>query len=121
MIVFVASSRKYYDRVKMLKAELDKFDVKGYYPYFDLPDIEGDDERKKQVTLQHFPEIDQVDTLYIVAPAGYVGYSVTIETAYAYAKGKRIISSEPITEFAVRALVSEVMTPDEFVASAGRR
>lgn len=120
MKVFVASSRRFYDDVKKIKAELNARGVVGFYPYFEFGDgsIEMDEQAKKNVTLRHFPEIDQVDILYIVAPAGYVGISVTLEAAYAYAKGAQIISSEPAEEMAVRAIVSKVMTPEEFVAYA---
>ncbi len=118
--VFVASSRRFYDDVKKIKAELDARGVMGFYPYFEFGDgsIEMDEQAKKDVTLRHFPEIDQIDALYIVAPAGYVGISVTLEAAYAYAKGAEIISSEPVGEMAVRALVSRVMLPSEFIAYA---
>ena len=90
--------------------------IKGFYPYFDLGEIENNEEEKKQATLGHFPEIDAADVLYMVTPDGYIGTSVTIEATYAYAKGKKVISSESVSELAVRALVSEVLTPDEFVA-----
>jgi len=115
--VFVASSRKFYDIVKNIKSNLDKLGVKAYYPYFEFGDgfIENDEEKKKQVTLKHFPEIDKIDVFYIVAKDGYVGCSVIIEMAYAYAKGKEIISSEPIIELAARALVNKVMAPEKFV------
>lgn len=118
--VFVASSRKYYDTVYKIRGQLDKLGVKGFYPYKDEVDIEDDFAQKKRVTLQHLPEIDEVDVLYVVAKDGYVGFSVAIEIAYAYAKGKEIISSEPIKEFAVRALVSKVMTPEEFIFYVSR-
>lgn len=120
--VFVASSRRYYDDVKKIKEKLDELNVKGFYPYFDFnaDSLEKDEEAKKKVTLAHFPEIDKVDVIYIYAKDGYVGYSVTIEAAYAYAKGKEVISSEPIKEPAVKALVSRVMTMEEFVTYALR-
>src|SRR3989344_3799971 len=104
--IFVASSRKYYNTVKEIKRQLDSLGVKGYYPYFDFHDeaVETNEEAKKKLTLNHFPEIDEIDVLYVYAKDGYVGYSVTIEITYAYAKGKEIISSEPINELAVRAL-----------------
>jgi hypothetical protein len=116
--VFVASSRKYYDQVKEIKKRLDELGVKGYYPYFEYVDdqIEVDVETKKQLTLRHFPEIDEIDVLYAVTPNGYVGCSVTIEATYAYAKGKEVVTSEPAAELAVRAFVSSVMTPEEFIA-----
>ncbi|MFH1405119.1 MAG: hypothetical protein ABIH21_03420 [Patescibacteria group bacterium] len=116
--VFVASSRKYYDQVKEIKEKLDELGVKGFYPYFDFHDdqVESDEETKKQLTLGHFPEIDEVEVLYAVTPDGYVGCSVTIEATYAYAKGKEVITSEPASELAVRAMVTSAMTPDEFIA-----
>lgn len=118
--VYIASSSKYYDQVKEIKKELDAKGVKGFYPYFEFHTTEADDdeELKKKLTLDHFPELDQIDVLYIVAQDGYVGCSVTIETAYSYAKNKEIISSEPVGELAVRAMVSKTMTPAEFVAYA---
>lgn len=118
--VFVASSRKYYDQVKEIKDQLDRLGVKGFYPYFEYHDgsAEDDEEKKKELTLRHFPELDQVDVIYVVAPDGYTGCSVTIESAYAYARGKEVITSEPAAELAVRAMVSQVMSPDEFIAYA---
>lgn len=118
--VFVASSRKYYDKVKDIKRQLDDAGVKGFYPYFEYHDdrAEDDEEKKKELTLGHFPEIDQIDVLYAWTPGGYVGCSVTIEITYAYAKGKEVITSEPVDELAIRAIVSDVMTEEEFIAHA---
>ncbi len=118
--IFIACSRRFYPQVKAIKEKLDHLGVKGFYPYFDFhsEDSETNEELKKKLTMGHFPELDQIDTLYVYAENGYVGYSSTIEIAYSYAKGKEIISSEPITELAVRALVSKVMTPDEFIVYA---
>lgn len=115
--VFVSSSRKYYDNAKALKHKLDDLGVKGYYPDFDFGNnsAEQNEELKKRLTLKHFPEIDQIDVLYINAKDGYVGISVSIEAAYAYAKGKEIISSEPVGELAVRALISKVMPNDVLI------
>lgn len=120
--VFVASSRKYYDDLKRIKQELDKLGVKGFYPYFEFnaESVEHDEELKKKLTLRHFPELDQIDVLYVYAKDGYVGYSVTIEMAYAYAKGKEIISSEQINEIAVRAMVSKIMNKEEFIEYASK-
>jgi hypothetical protein len=116
--VFVVSSRKWYPEVKQIKNQLDEKGVKGYYPYFEIHDqvAEIDENMKKKLTLGHFPEIEEIDTLYVYAEDGYVGYSVTIEITYAFAHRKEIITSEPVKEFAVRALVNHVMTPDKFIA-----
>lgn len=117
MKVFVASSKRFYDKVKALKVKLDAKGIKGYYPYFDLDqaEIENNLDKKRNVTMQHFPEIDDVDVMYVVCPHGYIGYSVTIEMAYAYAKGKKIITAESLQEFAAQALVSEIMDEERFI------
>lgn len=118
--VFVASSRKYYDEVREIKKELDARGVKGFYPYFEYHDeeVEADQEQKKKLTLSHFPELDQVEVLYAIIKDGHIGYSVTIELTYAYARGAEIICSEQVDEFAVQTMVSKVMTPTEFIEYA---
>ena len=117
MKIFVATSKKFYDYVKQLiKQPLDVLNVEAFYPFFNLKDeVENDEELKKNVTLSRFPEIDESDVLYVYAKDGYVGHSVTIEMAYAFAKGKEIISSEPVKEYAVRALVTKVMPAPAFL------
>ena len=115
--VFVAASSKFYEEVKQIKLRLDELGVKGFYPYFDFTgdSVEENEELKKDLTRKHFPEIDQVDVLYIFAKEGYAGISVAIEASYAYAKGKEIISSELISELALRAIVSRVVPKEEFI------
>jgi len=68
------------------------------------------------VTLQHFPEIDDSDVFYAFLPGGYIGCSVTIELTYAYAKGKKIVVSEEPREFAVLPMISDVCSPQRFIA-----
>lgn len=119
--VFVASSRKYYNQVFAIRDKLEELGVKGFYPYIDETDIEDNPEEKKKATVSHFPEIDEIDSLYALTPEGRVGYSVTIEIAYAYAKGKEVITSEPVQELAVKALVSKEMSPEEFIEYVSRK
>lgn len=116
--VFVASSRQFYPQAESIVARLKANGVRVFHPYFYLDHevIECDPSIKSAVTLQHFPEIDECDVLYALLPEGYIGCSVTIEVSYAYAKGKRIVVSEPPYEYAVRAMVAEHCPPDEFVA-----
>ncbi len=97
--------------------------VTVYHPYFHLDSnaVDADPELKSQVTLQHFPEIDDSQILYALLPGGYIGCSVTIEVAYAYAKGKRIVVSEAPNEFAVRPMVSEICSPELFLARFERK
>ena len=65
--------------------------------------------------MKHFLEIGQVDTLYIFAPKGYAGISVSLEAGYAKGQGKEIVSSEPLEELAVRAVVNKTMSPKKFI------
>jgi hypothetical protein len=89
-----------------------------HHPYFDLDPhaVDSDPKLKQRITLQHFPEIDVSDVLYALTPNGYAGSSVTIELTYAYARGKRIIASEPPAEFALRAMVAEICPPSDLYA-----
>ena len=92
-----------------------------YHPFFDRDQaaIDADPELKQAVTREHFPEIDACDVLYALAPGGYVGASVVIEMAYAFARGKRVVTSEAVGEYAVRALVSAVAAPPDFLRALG--
>ena len=123
MIIFVATSKRFYKEAEGL---VDRFKDCGagvHHPYFHLDPgaVDADPELKRKVTLQHFPEIDESEIVYALLPGGYIGCSVTIELAYAYAKGKKIVASEPPGEFAVRALVSEVCSPEHFLARLEKR
>ena len=116
--VFVASSKQFYPQAESIVARLKAHGVRVFHPYFHLDHqvLERDPDIKSAVTLQHFPEIDECEVLYALLPEGYIGCSVTIEVSYAYARGKRVVVSEPPNEYAVRAMVAEHCPPDEFVA-----
>jgi len=121
--VFVATSKRFYEEASQFVKRLKDCGVTVYHPYFhlDAREVDGDPELKSQVTLQHFPEIDESETVYALLPEGYIGCSVTIELAYAYAKGKRIVVSEPPMEFAVRPMISEICSPEQFLARLERK
>ena len=53
--------------------------------------------------------------LYVVANNGYTGKTVALEIAYAFAKGKEIISSEELEDFSTKSLISKVIKPEELV------
>jgi hypothetical protein len=118
MTVFVATSKRFYDEAEQFVEHLKACGVMVHHPYFhlDATEVDADPEYKSRVTLQHFPEIDDSDIFYALLPDGYIGCSVTIELAYAYARDKEIVVSEAPAEFAVRALVTEISTPDQFIA-----
>ena len=116
--IFIASSKRFYPLAESIVARLKANALRVSHPYFHLDHraLERDPAAKSAVTLQHFPEIDECDVLYALLPEGYIGCSVTIEVSYAYAKGKRIVVSEPPNEYAVRAMVAEVCSPEEIVS-----
>ncbi len=118
MTVFVATSKRFYGEAARLVERLKSCGVTVYHPYFHLEpkEVDADPDFKARVTMRHFPEIDESDLIYALLPGGYIGYSVTIEIAYAYAKGKKIVASEPPGEFAVRPLISEIVEPEQFLA-----
>ena len=68
------------------------------------------------MTVQHFPEIEDSEIFYAILPDGYIGCSVTIELTYAYAKKKIIVASEAPAEFAVRPMISEICSQEDFPA-----
>ena len=118
MTVFVATSKRFYGEAMKLVDRLQDAGVRVYHPYFHLnPDeIDADPGLKSKVTIQHFPEIEASEIFYALLPAGYIGCSVTIELTYAYAKRKTIVASEAPAEFAVRPMISEICSPEEFPA-----
>ena len=123
MTVFVATSKRFYEEAMEIVRHLTDCGVMVHHPYVHLDPraVDADPAIKSKVTLQHFPEIDESEIVYALLPGGYIGCSVTIELAYAYAKGKRIVVSEPPSEFAVRPMVSEVCSPERFLARFKRK
>jgi len=122
LTVFVATSKRFYEEASQFVKRLKACGVAVHHPYFHLDPraVDADPEFKSQVTLQHFPEIDESEIFYALLPGGYIGCSVTIELAYAYAKGKKIVTSEQPSEFAVRPMVSEVCGMEKFLAHIGK-
>ena len=70
-------------------------------------------ESESSALKRAFESIGKSDVVYVVAKGGYIGKTVAMEIAYAFAKGKEIISSEVIEEFSARALVSKVVPPEK--------
>ncbi|MDD3647529.1 MAG: hypothetical protein PHS44_03470 [Candidatus Dojkabacteria bacterium] len=69
----------------------------------------------RRVSLRHFEKIDEADCVYVISKRGYVGNSVSMEIGYAYAKGRHIYSTEPIEDWPLAGMVSEVLGPEEFI------
>ncbi len=118
MAIFVATSKRFYSEAESVVSQLRQAGHRVHHPYFHLDpaEIESDPDLKREVTLRHFPEIDESDVLYALTLGGYVGCSVTIEITYAFARGKRVIASESPTEFALGAMISEICSTDKLLA-----
>jgi hypothetical protein len=116
LTVFIATSRRFYMQAEAFCEVLRARGHRVFHPYFDRDAraIEADPELKVAVTREHFPELDASDVVYALLPGGYTGTSVAMELAYAFAKGKRVVTSEPSAEFAVRAVVNAVIPPEDF-------
>jgi len=121
--VFVATSKRFYEEAMQIVRHLKHCGVTVHHPCFHLDSnaVDTDPELKSQVTQQHFLEINESEMVYALLPRGYIGCSVTIELTYAYAKGKRIVVSEAPSEFAVWPMVSEICSPEQFLARFERK
>jgi hypothetical protein len=104
--LFIAGSRKFQSVILPL---VDTLQSLGYRPLTPQKEkIESDEEGERQALLLAFKQIDESDLLYVYAKDGYIGKTVAIEMGYAFAKGKKIIASEQLSEFSAQALVSEI-------------
>lgn len=117
MIIFLATSKKFYRELKDVIEQIQRPGLTIYHPYFqfDPAQIDQNADVKKRLTLQHFPEIDACDLFFAYLPHGYIGTSVTIELTYAYARGKYVLASEQPAEFAVQALINEICPVADFI------
>lgn len=113
--VFVAGSRKFYEEIEKLVQELEDNGIKAATAG-KQDNKHGDTlESEKTALLNAFQKIDESDICYIYSKDGYIGKTVAMEIAYAYAKDKELISSYEIDEFSAQALVSSVMNPEELI------
>jgi hypothetical protein len=116
--VFVATSKRFYKEAEQVVRRLRDCGLMVFHPYFHLDPvaIDSDPDRKSEVTLRHFQEIDGSDMLFAILTGGYIGCSVTIEVTYAYSRGKKIVASEVPSEYAVRPMVTMIRSADDFIA-----
>ena len=113
--IFLAGSRKFFDELETIKKNLKKENIRvetaGKWDK-NTPDTL---ESEKNALLRAFKMIDESDILYVIAKDGYVGKTVCMEIAYAYAKNKEIISSNEINEYSAKALITKIKTPKELI------
>jgi len=113
--IYIAGSRKFYDEIEQLVQKINYAKIKvstaGKWKNTQKDTLEN----QKAALLSAFNEIDSSDICYIYAREGYIGKTVAMEIAYAYAHKKKIISSELLAELSVQALVSQIIIPTELI------
>lgn len=113
--IFIAGSRKFYSQIQYLTHQLQEKKVIALTPMKGIDDT--DFEHEKKALLTAFSMIEDSDLIYVVADGGYIGKTVAMEIAYAYSKGKKIVSSAEISELSARALISSVNSYTELLDS----
>lgn len=68
------------------------------------------------LTVGFFEKIRKSDAILVFNKDGYIGMSVTMEMAYAFALGKKIFAIEPDREAPRNVLVDQVLSTPEEVA-----
>ncbi len=113
--VFVAGSRKFFDKIEeavaFLKGKGIAVQTAGKWD----DSNEDTPESERDALLRAFRGIDESDVLYVFSGDGYIGRTVAMEIAYAYSKGKEIISSSKIDDFSAQGLVSKVIGTEKLL------
>ena len=113
--VFIAGSRKFYEEIEKLVHQLRDNQIKvataGKWDNTQEDTLESE----KRALLNAFQRIDEFDIVYIYSKNGYIGKTVAMEIAYAYAKNKELISSHKIDGFSAQALISKIMNTEELI------
>jgi hypothetical protein len=113
--VTIASSSRFYDRVRSVLKVLQSHGLTCYTPDFDFDEttVVVSPEQKHRLTLAFLKKIQASEALYVIDTNGYTGTSVCLEVGYAYALEKRIYTVESPSEPAIAALVKEVIDPED--------
>jgi Asp-tRNA(Asn)/Glu-tRNA(Gln) amidotransferase B subunit len=118
--IFIAGSRKFYEEIEKLVQQLKDNKIKvataGKWDNSQKDTLESE----KTALLNAFQKIDEFDICYIYSKDGYIGKTVAMEIAYAYAKKKELISSHKIEEFSAQALISKIMSSEELIKHCKR-
>ncbi|MEK6893887.1 MAG: hypothetical protein AABX10_00315 [Nanoarchaeota archaeon] len=113
--VFIAGSRRFHEEIKNLSIFLgkNKIDVRtsGDWNSYSKDTLKTE----KKALFDAFKGIDKANILYVYAKDGYVGKTVAMEISYAYARKKKIISSEEIKELSAKALINKVIKKEKLI------
>ena len=114
-MIFVAGSRKFFKEIGIFVSLCEKngIETKTAGKLLNKTDTL---ENQKAALLKAFKIIDKSDLVYVFAKNGYIGKTVAMEIAYAFATNKKIVSSEPIEELSARALITEVVSPGTLIS-----
>jgi hypothetical protein len=114
--IYIAGSRKFYDEIEQLVHQIRNVKIKvstaGKWKNTQKDTLEN----QKAALLSAFSEIDFSDICYVYAKDGYIGKTVAMEIAYAYAHKKKIISSDVLIELSAQALVFDIVKPSELIS-----
>ena len=113
--VFIAGSRKFFPEIEQLVQLLKQSNIQVATSGKWDSTQEDTFESEKDALLRAFKEINNSDIIYILANKGYVGKTVAMEIAYAYAKNKTIISSQEIEEFSARSLINNILNKEQLI------
>jgi hypothetical protein len=113
--VFIAGSRKFYEEIESLVKQFQDNKIKvstaGEWDSTQKDTLENE----KRALLNAFQKINESEICYIYSKEGYIGKTVAMEIAYAYAKKKELISSCEIEELSAQALISKIMNSKELI------
>ena len=113
--VYIAGSRKFFDEIVKLVQTLKNANIKVATAGKWDKNQKDTFESEKNALLRAFKEMDNADITYIFASERYIGKTVAMEIAYAFAKNKELISSNEIEEFSARALISKIINPEKLI------
>ncbi len=113
--VFIAGSRKFYIEIENLVQKLENKNIKVAAAGKWNKGQEDTPESEKNALLNAFKKIDEFDIVYVFSKDGYVGKTVAMEIAYAYARNKIIISSHEIEEMSANVLIKNISSPDNLI------
>ena len=112
MVVCICASIKFVDKIKEIKAELDKLDIPCLLPEMILPNelkVNGIISKLKQ---NHFDKIDKSDSILVVNPTGYFGDSVKVEIGYAKGANKKVYFLEKTNQIELDCLADDFIFED---------
>lgn len=105
MKILITSSREYRSEWSRVKNALSSFG----YEVVGADECEVGAESINDIVSNYLSQIDESGALYVYTEDGEVGKSVASEIGYAYAKGKKILSSMELSDDGLKYYVSKVL------------